>query len=63
MYDINTQEEVTVHMCGFDRVRRGNYFKGRPIRRTEVELRVRKHTNGKAAGKNEVTGEMIKRWR
>ena len=31
-----------------------------PIRRTEVEIRVGKLKNGKAAGKDEVTGEMIK---
>ena len=31
-----------------------------PIRRTEVEVRVGKLKNDKAAGKDEVTGEMIK---
>ena len=24
LYNINTQEDVAVHMCGFDRIRRGN---------------------------------------
>ena len=47
-------------MCGFDRVQRGNYFRGEPIRRTEVEVRVGNLKNGKASGKNEVTGEMLK---
>ena len=40
-------------MCGFDEFRRSNYFRGEPIRRTEVEVRVEKF-------KDEVTGEMIK---
>ena len=47
-------------MCGFDGVRRNNYFRGEPIRRTEAEVRVGKLKNRKAAGKDEVTGEMIK---
>ena len=47
-------------MCGFEGVRRGNYFGGEPIRRMEVEVRVGKLKNGKAAGEDEVTGEMIK---
>ena len=42
-------------MCGFDGVRRGNYFGGEPTRRTEVEVRVGKFKNGKAAGKGDVT--------
>ena len=29
-------------MCGFDRDQRGNYFRGKPIRRIEVEVRVEK---------------------
>ena len=29
------------HMCGFDRIRRGNYFGEEPIRRTEVEVRMK----------------------
>ena len=47
-------------MCGFDGVRRGNYFGGESIGRAEVEVRVGKLKNGKAAGKDEITGEMIK---
>ena len=52
-------------MCGFDGVRRGNYFGGEPIGRAEVKVRVGNLKNGKAAGKDEVTGEMRndKRWR
>ena len=60
LYDIDTQEEVAVHMCGFDAIRRGNYFGGEPVGRAEVEVRVDKLKNGKAAGKNEITEEMIK---
>ena len=40
--------------------RRGNYFRGEPIIKTEVEERVKKLRNGKAAGKDEVTEEMVK---
>ena len=37
---IDTQEQVAVHMYGFDEIRRGNYFGGDPIRKTEIEVRV-----------------------
>ena len=47
-------------MCDFDGVRRGNYFGGEPIRRAEVEVGVEKLKNGNTAGKDEITGEMIK---
>ena len=47
-------------MCGFDGIRRGNYFGGEQIRRTEVEVRVGKLKKGKAADKDKVTGEIIK---
>ena len=36
-------------MCGFDGIRRGNYVGGELIRRTEVEVRVGKPKQGKAA--------------
>ena len=42
-------------MGGFDSVRRGNYFGEKLIRRTEVDVRVAKLKNRKAAGKYEVT--------
>ena len=58
--NIDTQEQVAVHMCGFDEVWRGNYFGVEPIRRTEIKARVGKLKNGKPAGKDEVTGERIK---
>ena len=47
-------------MCGFDGVQRSNYFSRELNWRTEVEVRVGKLKKGKAAGKVEVTGEMIK---
>ena len=40
-------------------IRSGNYFGGEPIGRAEVEMRVGKFKNGKAAVKDEITGEMI----
>ena len=60
LYNIDTQEKVAVHVCGFEGVQRGNYFEGEPIGRAEVKGRVDKLNNGKAAGKDETTGEMIK---
>ena len=60
LYTIDTQEQVAFHMCGFDGVQRGNCFRGEPIRRAEFEVRVGEFKNGKATGKDEVTGEMIK---
>ena len=53
--NIDTQGEVAVHMCGFNGIRRDNYFGGVPIGRAEVEVR-----DGKVAGKDEITGEMTK---
>ena len=38
-------------VCGFDVFWRSNYFGKEPIRRTEVEVRVGKPKNGKAAGR------------
>ena len=47
-------------MCGFDGIRRGNYFGGESVGRVEIEVRVGKLKNGKATGKDEITGEMVK---
>ena len=60
LYTIDTQEQVAIHMCDFDGIQRGNYFGGKPIGRAEVEMRAEKLKNGKAAGKDEITEEMIK---
>ena len=57
---MDTQNQVTVHVCGFGNVERSNYFGGKPIRRTELEVTLRKLKSKKAAGKDEVIGEMIK---
>ena len=46
LYNIDIQEEVSVHMYGFDGIRRGNYFGGEPIGRSEVEVKVDKLKNG-----------------
>ena len=40
LYNIDTKEQVAVHICGFDGVQRDKYFGGEPIRRTEVEVRM-----------------------
>ena len=55
LHNIFTQEDAAVHKCGFDGIRRGE-----PIRRAKVEVRVGKLKNGKFAGKDEITGEIIK---
>ena len=55
MYNIDPHELNVVHMCFFSDTQRFNYFKGEPVRRTDVQGRV-----GKAASKDEVKGEMIK---
>ena len=47
-------------MCGLHGARKGNYFGGEPIGRTEVEVRVEKLKNGKVTSNKEITGEMIK---
>ena len=60
LYNIDSPEQVAVHTCGFGWIRRGNYFRGEPIGRADVEVGVGKLKNAKAAGKDEVTGEMIK---
>ena len=60
LYDIDTQEDVAIHMCGFDGIQRGNYFGVEPIGRAEVEVRVGKIKNGEDAGKDDITGEIIK---
>ena len=39
---------------------RGNNFREQPFKSTEVEVGVGKLKNGKAAGKNEVTGEILR---
>ena len=31
LYNIDTQKQVPVHMCSFDGIVRGNYFRGEPI--------------------------------
>ena len=59
-HNIDTQEHVSVHMCGLDGIWRGNYFGGEPIRIAEVEVRVGKLKNRKATGQDEITGDMIK---
>ena len=49
-------------MASNDGIWRGNYFGRTTIGRTKVEVRMRKLKNGKVAGKDEITGEMIKGW-
>ena len=42
LFNIDTLEQVAVHMCAFDGAQRGKFFVGEPIRRTKVEVRVLK---------------------
>ena len=41
LYNIDTQEQVEVHMCSFDGIQRGN-FGGELTERAEVEVKVEK---------------------
>ena len=60
LYNIGTHEQVAVYICGLDWIRRGNYFGGELTGRAEVEVKVGNLNNGKTAGKDEITGEIIK---
>ena len=51
----DTQEEVAVHVCDFNGIRKGNYFGGEHFGRAEVEVRLGKLKNRKATGKDEIT--------
>ena len=37
LYTIYTQEQIAIHMCGFDGIQRKNLFGGEPIGRAEAE--------------------------
>ena len=50
-------QSTSVSLIGFGKE---NYFRGESIGRAEVEVRSIKLKNGKAAVKDEITGEMIK---
>ena len=60
IYNLDTYEQVVIHICGFYGVQGGNYFRVEPVRRSEVEARVRKLRNGRAARKDEISGELVK---
>ena len=47
-------------VCGFDGARRNRYFGDEVISKEEVMGIVRKLKNGKSAGIDEITGQMIK---
>ena len=47
-------------MCDFDGATRGNYFAVEPVRKIEVEVRVKKLNYSKSAGKDGVTKEILK---
>ena len=42
VYNEDTEGQITFIICGFDGNRRDNYFEGEPVRRTEVEVRLKK---------------------
>ena len=50
----------SVCVCGFDGVGSDIFLRGEPFTRKELEVRVKKFKNGKAAATNEATGETIK---
>ena len=57
---MDTQEQVAVHMYGFDEVQRGNYLGDQQIRRTEGKVRVGMIKIGQATGMDDILVEMIK---
>ena len=63
LYNIDIHEQVAVHMCGFNGIQRGNYYGEEPIGRAKVKVRLGKLKSGKSTGKDEITGELKKRWR
>ena len=46
-YNMNTQDQVGVHMFDFEYVQRSKYFEGESIRGNGVESKVRQLQNGK----------------
>ena len=61
LHNMDTQEEIAVHICGFDDVQRRDYIEGEPSRKAEVEAIIKKLLkNGKSEDKYEVTRKMIK---
>ena len=54
------EERVAVNNCGFNDARMSNYLEEEIVSSNEAETQGKKLNNVKAAGKNEVTGEMIK---
>src|SRR5678815_3374154 len=59
LHNIGSNEEVIVNVCGLDGAR-NRYFGHDVISKEEVLCRARKLQNGKSAGIDEITGEMIK---
>jgi hypothetical protein len=57
---VGSSDEVIVNVSGFGSIRRNRYFGDELISREEVVARVRKLKNGKSAGIDGITGEMIK---
>jgi hypothetical protein len=60
LHNVGGSDEVIVNVCGFKGFKRNRYFGDEEITREEVVARVRKLKNGKSAGIDEITGEMIK---
>ena len=42
LYNIDKEEDLTFHMCGFSGGGKGKYLGGDPVGRTEVEVKVKK---------------------
>ena len=53
---VYTEEWVAVIVHRFDSARRGNYFGLEQVRRTKVEVRVKKLNTDKAVSQDEVMG-------
>ena len=60
IYITYNQGQASVHMYDFNYVQRGSYFGGEPMKMIGVEGNVGSLKNRKAAGKDEVIGDIVK---
>ena len=60
MLNVGKSEEVNVNICGFNGVKRSKYTGCEDITREEVVKAMDKLKNGKAAGIDDVSAEMLK---
>ena len=60
LLNVTEEKEVNVNMCGFEGVKRSKYLGCDEITRAEVDKAIQKLKNGKAAGVDDISAEMLK---